>query len=146
MQTPWGKSDSIVKIERGVSWVETPSHGGLAITATRAMQTLSSKAITIAMRERYGTEFVNLPKNAYLFFEEDCAYAMAFYEHPEWKRALEVLELKSLQDQGLIGDGACPEYVAMKDRLVRSITNTNDDTKAEMAEIIQRYFPEYFYS
>lgn len=73
MQTPWGKSDSITKIQRGVSWVGTPSHGGLAITQKRAVSLLSPEAV--AQGEAYG---------AYLFFEEDDAYAIAFYEHPEW--------------------------------------------------------------
>lgn len=77
MQTPWGKSDSIIKIERGVSWVRTPSHGGLAITRMAAVSLLSQEAR--AQAERYGS---------YLFFEEDSAYAIAFYEHPEWYRAI----------------------------------------------------------
>lgn len=139
MNTPWGKSDSKISIERGVSWVGTPSHGGLAITASKAVQTLSSKAIAIAMRERYGTEFVNLPKTAYLFFEEDCAYAIAFYEHPEWKRLLEEQELG-----GIWNLRSVPPYDHMVTKLEKSISRNNAEIQAEMAEVIRRYFPEYF--
>jgi hypothetical protein len=78
MNTPWGKSDSRVGIERGVSWVGTPGHGGLAITARVASRTLTVEALQHAER-----------RGGYYFFEEDCAFAIAFYEIPVWKFALD---------------------------------------------------------
>lgn len=141
MNTPWGKSDSKISIERGVSWVGTPSHGGLAITASKAVQTLSSKAITIAMRERYGTEFVNLPKTAYLFFEEDCAYAIAFYEHPEWFRLLELTEANSIRRDDL---ASVPPYDGVVLKKEANAAKSDEQVKAEMVEVIRRYYPEYF--
>lgn len=77
MNTPWGKSDGTTKIERGVSWVNTPGHGGLAITSRVAIRTLSAEALQRA-------DF----KGGYYFFEEDCAYAIAFYEKPIWSLTL----------------------------------------------------------
>lgn len=135
MNTPWGKSDSKITIGRGVSWVGTPSHGGLAITAGRAVQMLSSKAITIAMRTRYGTEFVNLPKTAYVFFEEDCDYAVAFYEHPEWYRSVEASIAVEYADNGMPNES-----------LSHIVKSHQNDTvvKAEMEEIIRSWHPEYF--
>ena len=71
MNTPWGKSDSINKIQKGVSWVGTPSHGGFMITRKAAETFLSPAAIKRA--EPYG-------KN-YLAFEEDCLFALVVWEH-----------------------------------------------------------------
>ena len=77
MNTPWGKSDSTTKITRGVSWVNTPSHGGLAVTIKAATDYLSSDA-----------QMAGLVYGNYFFFEEDCLYAIAFYENPAWDRYL----------------------------------------------------------
>ena len=125
MNTPWGKSDSKTNIIHGVSWVGTPSHGGLAVTVraataiwypedgTRQRQMLSSKALKLADR-----------KGSYFFFEEDCLYAIAFYEHPEWKRALE-LQIAAANNG---------TYVREADA----------EIKADMERVIRRWFPAYF--
>lgn len=141
MNTPWGKSDSKINIERGISWVGTPSHGGLAITITKALETLSWPAIKIAN----GSNGILLykGKSGYLFFEEDCAYAVAFYEHPEWQKALEEKEMEDLRNSGLTH---VPPYDHMYDKLEKSIARTDEQIKAEMAEVIRRYYPEYFAS
>lgn len=135
MNTPWGKSDSRVAIERGVSWVGTPSHGGLAITAGRAVKTLTGRAVTIAMIAVYGTEWVNLPNSSYLFFEEDCLYAIPFYEHPEWYRALEASTAVSMADNGYAEDSL--KHIANSRR-------ADDDVRDEMSIVIRRWYPEYF--
>jgi hypothetical protein len=71
MNTPWGKSDSIEKIQRGVSRVGTPSHGGLMITRKAAETFLSSAAIKRA--ETFGEN--------YLAFEQDCLASIVLWEH-----------------------------------------------------------------
>jgi hypothetical protein len=73
MNTPWGKSDYRHEIERGVNWVGTPSHGGLVVTEKVAREKLTPEAI--AQGEWYGS---------LICFEEDCAYAVALFEVPEW--------------------------------------------------------------
>lgn len=78
MNTPWGRSDSIERIQRGVSWVGTPSHGGLAVAKGVAEKLLSPEALKVA--EAWAD---------YYFFEEDCDYTVAFYEQPEWFRVCE---------------------------------------------------------
>lgn len=69
MNTPWGKADNITRIERGLSWVDTPSHGGFAVSESFAKKHLSTAAQTRG--EQYGS---------YLFFEEDCLYAIVAWE------------------------------------------------------------------
>jgi hypothetical protein len=69
MNTPWGKSDSKTTLAKGISWVGTPSHGGLAVTPAAALTYLSTAAVRRATS--YGS---------YYFFEEDCDYAIAFLE------------------------------------------------------------------
>lgn len=118
MNTPWGKSDYSIKIQRGVSWVNTPSHGGLRLTWQAAMKTLSPEARKAG--ERYG-QWLDAP----FFFEEDCAYAIAFYEHPEWKTELERKEM--LDNVG-----------------VSFIPKTDAEIKSDMEAVIRRWFPQYF--
>jgi hypothetical protein len=81
MNTPWGKSDSKITITRGISWVGTASHGGLAITPLAALQYLSTPAV--ARATKYGN---------YYFFEEDCDYAIAFLELHALLASTSVLE------------------------------------------------------
>lgn len=139
MNTPWGKSDSRSEISRGVSWVGTPTHGGLAVTMVRAMESLSQKAINLALVNVHGTALVNKPKGSYVFFEEDCLYAVAFYEHPDWKRILEQNEMSEIY--GLRG---VPPYDHMYAKLEKSSSRTDEQIRAQMAEVIRRYYPEYF--
>ena len=71
--TPWGKADRVVEIARGVKWVSTPSHGGLAVAKGAA-----EKLLTPAARE-----LANY-MGGYYWYEEDQQYSIPFYEHPEW--------------------------------------------------------------
>lgn len=75
--TPWGKAQSVATIARGVRWVSTASHGGLGVSAALALKVFSEAA----MRECF-------VQGGYFWFEEDCAAAVAFAEHPEWEAAL----------------------------------------------------------
>jgi hypothetical protein len=67
IQTPWGKSDYKTEYQRGISFVNTPGHGGLAVSKALANRILSEKARRIAGQELGG----------YVFFEEDCAIYVA---------------------------------------------------------------------
>jgi hypothetical protein len=67
MQTPWGKSDFKTVYQRGISFVNTPGHGGLQISKALAAKILSDKAIRVAGQELGG----------YVWFEEDCAIFVA---------------------------------------------------------------------
>ena len=69
MNTPWGKSDSKINVTKGISFVGTPSHGGYAVTPSAAKKFLSESAIKRGLA--YG---------GYLFFEEDCDYAIVQLE------------------------------------------------------------------
>ncbi len=71
MKTPWGKTDSIQRIVRGLSFVSTPSHGGFAVADGFARKHLSSAALLRGHR-----------KNNYHFFEEDCDAFIILLEIP----------------------------------------------------------------
>lgn len=71
MNTPWGKSDSIQRITRGLSFVGTPSHGGFAVADGYARKHLSASALLRGNR-----------KGSYYFFEEDCDAFIILLEVP----------------------------------------------------------------
>ena len=73
MNTPWGISQSVDKITRGVVWTSTAGHGGLGVAKSTARKVLSDAALLCANYH-----------NGYYWFEEDCQCAIAFLEHPEW--------------------------------------------------------------
>lgn len=72
-RSPWGVVDHSQQIAEGVYWVGTPSHGGLMVRQRIASELLTPSAQKEA--EPYGL---------WLCFEEDCAYAVALFERPEW--------------------------------------------------------------
>lgn len=133
MQTPWGKSDHITKIETGVSWVSTPSHGGLAIALGAAQKYLTPKAIEFG--ERYG---------AYVCFEEDCAYAIAFFHNPAWKRFLDQHSLAEWEAYSVL-----PEYLQKAKaeavpKLRAEVAKTDDQIREDMRAIVESWYPEFF--
>lgn len=67
MATPWGTSDFKVEYQRGLFMINTPGHGGIAVSAGLANKILSPKAIRLAGQVMGG----------YVFFEEDCAVCVA---------------------------------------------------------------------
>lgn len=73
MRTPWGNSDEVITLARGVVWVSTPSHGGFLFTSDAAHKYLTAQARQSA--EFTGERFA---------FEEDCKAAIVFYEHPAY--------------------------------------------------------------
>ena len=73
INSPWGTSQHIDKIARGVVFVSTSSHGGLGVSKVFARKVLSDAALLCA------NYF-----NGYYWFEEDCQCTIAFLEHPEW--------------------------------------------------------------
>jgi hypothetical protein len=71
--TPWGKAQDATQITRGVWWVSTASHGGLAVSLGRAQRVLTEKARSIGIQI-----------GGYRWFEEDSDWAVPAAEHPEW--------------------------------------------------------------
>jgi hypothetical protein len=71
MLTPWGKSDSMQRIQRGLSFVGTPSHGGFMVSDGVARKQLSSAALLRG--QRCGN---------YYAFEEDCDAYIVLLEIP----------------------------------------------------------------
>lgn len=78
MHTPWGASQQVVNLERGVNLVSTAGHGGFMVARAAAEKLLSEQARAHAT-ERYGDYFA---------FEEDCDYAIVLHEHPEYAEKL----------------------------------------------------------
>lgn len=78
MFTPWGMSDSQVKLMDGVYWTGTPSHGGLMVGSAVAKKHLSD--YTISQAQACGT---------FLAFEEDCAWNLPAFEWAELRDAMD---------------------------------------------------------
>jgi hypothetical protein len=102
--TPWGRADDSIQLTRGVCWYSTPSHGGLGVTLAWALLNLTAQAQQLG--ERWGGK---------LWYEEDCACSLVFYEHPELERA------------GTTGE-----------------TRTLAETAESNAVVIRNYWPHYF--
>jgi hypothetical protein len=73
MYTPWGKADYIKHITRGLTIVETESHGGIMISKGFAKRNLSRAAF------KRGFLYDN-----YCCFEEDCAAYLVIWELPQY--------------------------------------------------------------
>ena len=73
-KTPWGQAQEVYRIDKGVTWYSTPSHGGLGVARGVAKKYLSPQARDLAMKWG-GT----------LWYEEDCDWAIPFYEVPKWE-------------------------------------------------------------
>ena len=43
--SPWGVPENITKIDEGIFWIDTPSHGGIAIKKERAKKLLPKEAL-----------------------------------------------------------------------------------------------------
>lgn len=85
MQTPWGRAEEIVRLERGVSWVSTPGHGGFMVA-----QGVAKKLLTPEAQSR-GYKYCG-----YLAYEEDCDYAIVLFEHQEWAEKLGIKSVNGL--------------------------------------------------
>ena len=138
MNTPWGKADHVTKIQFGVSWVSTPSHGGLLVSAGQAAKLLTPKAISIAHPGQFA---------GYVCFEEDCSYAVAFFQNPSWKRFLDAKSLAEWENSVFDADSymgkAKTESVP---KLRAEIAKTNEQIREDMRQIVERWNPEFFNS
>jgi hypothetical protein len=67
--SPWGIIDNVEILSRGISFVSTPSHGGLRVAKAYGINNLSSAALAKAIF--YGNNF---------FYEGDCDYAIPLFE------------------------------------------------------------------
>lgn len=72
MSTPWGQSDYKIEYQRGLFRINTPGHGGIAVSKGLAAKILSEKAIKLA----------GIVQGGYVFFEEDCAVCVAALDSP----------------------------------------------------------------
>jgi hypothetical protein len=76
--TPWGPSDRVDRIDGDdIIWVSTPGHGGLGIRPEIAKVRLSPEAIAKGIHQ-YG----------WLWYEEDCRWAIPAYELPHVGNAI----------------------------------------------------------
>lgn len=73
----WGKVQHESKIERGLTSVSTPRHGGFLVSKGYALKHLSTAAI------ENGLEW-----NGYLCYEEDCLASIIFLELPQSRKIL----------------------------------------------------------
>ena len=102
--TPWGRPDHVVKLAEGIHHVETPSHGGIVLSAERVA--LMPESIEPFTRDRR-------------YWEEDCDWAvpcLMFAE--EWDGLKDYIldaAIKSLREDDLetikivrIGRGLTP--------------------------------------
>ena len=141
--SPWGAIQDSTQICAGVRWVSTASHGGLMVTKQAAAKYLSEQAI----KAIHCT-----PSADYACFEEDCEYAIAFFERPEWKRFLDqdaLNEYSALCAQP--SDALLRFEVARRDyalkaipKLLEAVSRTDDQIREEMRAIVERWNPEYF--
>lgn len=72
--SPWGQIDQVIKYSRGFSFVSTPSHGGFRITKkVLAEYCLDHEDVS---------KHAGIEQGNYVFFEEDCAWCLLFFESP----------------------------------------------------------------
>jgi hypothetical protein len=136
MNTPWGISQEVETISRGIHWVSTASHGGLMVSASIAERVLTPKAIKVAFPGRCG---------GYVCFEEDCSYAIAFLEHPEWKRHLDRKALAEWECSVLEPDSHMGKAKAEAvPKLTAAVTKSDDAIREDMRAIVTSWNPEYF--
>lgn len=102
-KTYWGPAQAMYEIQRGVRWFSTSGHGGLAVADGVARKELTPAAYKLGAKQ-----------GGYVWYEEDVAYAIPFYEHPEWS---EILSRKAGGSAG---------------------------SKEKFEETVRRWFPEYF--
>jgi len=136
MNTPWGQSQSIESIGRGIRWVSTASHGGLMVAVGIAKKVLSEQAINLAFPGTSG---------GYVCFEEDCSYAIAFHEHPEWKRHLDRKVLAEWQCSNLEPDSYMGKAKAEAvPKLIAETSKSDNAIREDMRAAVAAWNPEYF--
>lgn len=73
--SPWGEVHSVEKMQDGVYFISTASHGGFAIDKDLAEKELSPTALAFAEKTNAG---------GWYFFEEDCGWMAPATERPVW--------------------------------------------------------------
>ena len=132
----WGHIQDSTQIAPGVRWVSTAGHGGLMVAKATGERLLSEQA-------RAAAEF----SCGCYCFEEDCLYAVAFYERPEWQRALEQDWLDTL-----LGYRVRPSYYTEEEfqrsiaRLTRKVARTDDEYRAEALLTVASWNIKYLHA
>jgi len=143
MNTPWGQSQTKETIVPGVHWVTTASHGGLMVAKATAERLLTVAAIETAFPGRFGD---------YVCFEEDCAYSVAFFEHPDWKRTPDERALREWEAMPSEPANSNPAYrthmmqarVTAIESLTFEVAKQDARIREEMRAVAERWVPEYF--
>jgi hypothetical protein len=136
MNTPWGQSQSVETLARGIHWVSTASHGGLMVSAGVAAKLFSERAIKNAFPGTWA---------GHVCFEEDCSYAVAFYEHPEWKRHLDRKALAEWECSNLDPDSYMGRAKAEAvPKLIAETSKSDDAIREDMRSIVAAWTPQYF--
>ena len=81
----------------------------------------------------------------YVCFEEDCSYAIAFYEHPEWKRHLDRKALAGWEGSNLDPDSYMGKAKASAiPKLMAEVLKSDDAIREDMRAIVNAWTPKYF--
>jgi len=111
INTPWGKANFIKKYQRGLTWIETPSHGGYRVSCGFAEKFLSEPARKLAMK--WGN---------YWWYEEDCLASIIDYElitvTTQEKRDLTFKNISRWNPEYLLERGITPSPKEYSDWLV----------------------------
>jgi len=77
--SPWDNIQTRSRLSDGVYWVSTPGHGGLMVHGDVAEISLTAEARNEGMLCTYSGV-------SWYCYEEDCKWAIPFFECPEWMR------------------------------------------------------------
>jgi hypothetical protein len=134
--TPWGPSQSAYTLELGVTWVSTAGHGGLMVAAGVAEAKLSIKARACATMLHCG----------YFCFEEDCDWAVAFYDVPQWSRLMAAKDAREwIPYLGQSVYGLSPAEIQQRfDERAAWARQTDAQTRDRLRLEVLYWNPEYF--
>ena len=84
-------------------------------------------------------------RGEYVCFEEDCSYAIAFYEHPEWKRHLDRKALAEWECSNLDPDSYMGKAKASAiPKLIAEVSKSDDAIREDMRAVVTAWTPKYF--
>jgi hypothetical protein len=112
--SPWDNIQTRERLADGVYWVSTPGHGGLMVHSEVAEVSLTAEARNEGMLCNYSGVF-------WYAYEEDCKYAIPFFECPQWLRASREQDLKDWQRIIERPAGNYPEMVDQAPRRVAAL-------------------------
>lgn len=104
--SPWDDIQQKKKLHEGVYWVSTAGHGGLMVHCDVAESALTAEARNAGMLCTYS-------QHMWYAYEEDCKWAIPFYERPEWLRESQRQNLASWQK--IVDDPRSCYYQSMRD-------------------------------